>query len=304
MNKRILLLAALFCHQAYAQVAPYAFHLGKVRVTADATAMSIDTPVPIKVDILPGGHTWPLLTLDEEGTLYVGDRIVSSRQPERQLMPAGGRTDERSLALPHGYRITALDKGYRVSRGRLACMFAPRQLGLDAGKSPFEALKDGNLVFRASERQLLVLSTWLGAEKEDTRYSVVDIDLPHCRTHATPLGNPDLLVELNGSSGGGWWITGSIEQTLLQSKDGRNWRRVALPSQLSSLISAYMVSPDDIWLAGILPGALDDERNPLIIHSSDGGKHWKNITRIDPVLARMPPGWLEGWQRLGEPIAR
>lgn len=213
MKERFILMAALLCHQAFGQVAPYEFHLGAVRVTADAATMVIHTPVPLNIQILPGGHTWPLLALDEVGNIYAGDKIVKSQQPDRTVQD-GEYDDENTVALSNDYRVTALADGYRVTKGSTVCTFAPRQLGLAGDKQPLAALKSANIVFRASARKLLALSTRLGAEKSDTSYSIIDIDLAHCRVHGTHLGNPDLLIELNESSGGGWWATGSIEQTL------------------------------------------------------------------------------------------
>jgi hypothetical protein len=303
MKNRLILMALLVCHHAFAQVAPYTFRLGAWRANADATAISIQTPIPLRVRILPGGHTWPVLTLDEAGSVYVGDRVVAANESDK-LSSSVSHPDERVVALPHGYRVTALANAYRISRGRNVCTLAPRELGLAGDKGPLEALKYGNVVFNASDRQLLALSTWLGAEKSDTTYSVIDIDLVHCRVHGTSLGNPDLLVELNRSAGGGWWVTGSIEQTLLRSENGRDWRPVALPEDLSSLVSAYIVDSSNIWLAGILPGSLDNDNDPLLIHSSDGGKSWKNISRADPVLKTLPIGWFEGWRRLGHPVGK
>lgn len=301
MKNGLILMVALLGQQASAQVAPYAFHLGALRVTADATTMQIHTPVPVKVSILPGGHTWPLLTLDEAGNIYVGDSIIQSRQPDR-IVRAVERSNENVVALSNGYQVTVLPNAYRIAKGPTTCTFAPRQLGLGDDKQPLDALKSTNIVFRASDRKLLALSTRLYEEKSDTRYSIVDIDLPHCRVRSTSLGTPDLLVELNESSKGGWWLTGSIEQTLLQSKNGKDWRRVILPKSLSSLISAYIVDPKNIWLAGMMPGGQDDD--PSLIHTSDGGKHWKYISRTDPILKELPAGWLEGWRRIGRPIGK
>lgn len=295
-----LLLALALCQPVFAQVAPFTYRLGALPVKEDAHRISIATRPPLNIRILPGGHTWPLLSLDEQGNVYAGDRAVTAwPSPEASPAPRQG-IDESTLALPRGYRVTALAHAYRVVHGSTSCTLRPAQLGLADGKQPLEALKDGNVVFRASDRKLLALATWLGADNSETRYAIADIDLAACRVRTTKLGNPDLLVELNWSPGGGWWVTGSIEQTLLRSKDGLHWQPMALPGSVSSMTSAYIVDERDIWLAAGLPE--QGENDPMIVRSTDGGKTWKNIPRGDRALARMPKGWLEGWRRTGTPL--
>lgn len=299
MKYAVICGALMLCQQALAQVASYTYRLGELQVTEDAKNIVIAAANPLHIQILPGGHTWPKLALDEQGNLYVGDKVVASRGPAGLPSSAHGKPGEGVLAMPHGYRITALEQTFQVVRGTQGCTFSPRQLRLSNDKQPLDALRLSNIEFGASAHKLLALSAWLGAEKSDTRYTIVEIDLAKCRTRHTKLGNPDLLVELNFSSRGGWWVTGSIEQTLLHSKDGRRWRPVALPADLSSLVSAYIVDARHIWLAGILDSGDDD---PLIVYSDNGGKSWKNITHTDPALAQLPRGWLEGWRRVRQPV--
>ena len=301
MRKWLVLTSILLCPLVFAQVAPFRYRLGALPVKEDATSIVIEAPHPLHIDILAGGHTWPLLNLDEDGNIYVGDRIVNARQPQNIFSYSHKGGGEKTIALSHGYRVDIHDKAYQFTKGRVACTLAQRQLGLSGTRDAFDALKHGNIVFRASDQKVLALAARLGDDNSETTYSVFDIDTGHCRAHRTELGNPDLLVELQWSPGGGWWMTGSIEQTLLHSTDGRHWYPVALPKSISSLMSAYIVDDREIWLAGILPPDSRDD-DPLIIHSSDGGKSWKNIHREDPVLKRMPVGWLEGWRRLGQPV--
>jgi len=49
------------------------------------------------------------------------------------------------------------------------------------------------------------------------------------------------------------------------------------------------------WLAGIL-GSFDDYPNELV-YSADGGMTWTNLKKDDPLLAKVPAGWLEGQKR-------
>jgi hypothetical protein len=268
-------------------------------VTEDAKSIVIHMSTPLSIQLLPGGHTWPLLSLDEDGKIYVGATIIDSK---RSKFLSDDVNNQTALALPHGYSILENEGGYRISHGARTCMFSQQQLGLNGKKSNIQALKDGNLIFSSSDQKLIALVTRFGENDNADTYLIDTIDLDKCKVSFESLGNPDLLVELGNSRQGGWWLTGSVEQTLLRSKDGKNWRNVVLPSDLSSLVSSYTVNDQEIWLAGILPSSRDDD--PLLICSEDGGKTWRNIQRNDPLLTRVPSGWLEGRKRLAHTIGR
>lgn len=299
MKIKVLCVGLMLYKHAMAQVDPFIYHLSTLQVREDAENIVIHATRPIHIQVLPGGHTWPRLTLDEQGSIYVGDKVIPFGGSGGPSSTSIANANERTLALPHDYRVTALEQAFQVVRRKTTCTFSSQQLGLSKDKQPLEALKDGNLVFSTSKHKLLALSTWLGADNSKTRYTIVDMDLAKCRTRRVNLGNPDLLVELGSSARGGWWVTGSIEQTLLHSKDGRHWRPFPLPAGLSSLLSAYIVDARQIWLAGSLDSG---EKDPWIVYSNNGGKSWKNVTRTDPVLAQLPRGWLEGWRRLGHSV--
>jgi hypothetical protein len=296
MRRVFVLASVLLSPSVWSQVAPFDYHLQAVRITEDAKSIVIHMPTPLFVQVLPGGHTWPLLTLDEDGRIYVGSTIIDSRHGKVLSFGAS----ETSLALPHGYNVSAGKGEYRISRGTKACPLSQQQLGLNGRKSNIQALKDGNLIFGASDHELIALVTQFGGDNSEDTYLIAAIDLGNCKVSRASLGNPDLLVELGRSKQGGWWLTGSIEQTLLRSKDGRYWHKVVLPANISSLVSSYVVNDQEIWLAGILPGNRDDD--PLLIYSGDGGKRWRSIARNDPLLERLPNGWLEGRKRLGQVV--
>ena len=91
-------------------------------------------------------------------------------------------------------------------------------------------------------------------------------------------------------------MTGASEHTLLRSANGLRWRKIALPDETFSLVSSYLVDDNELWLAAYL----DDVEDYLgLTYSSDGGRHWKSLQKGDPLLARLPRGWLEGHKRAG-----
>ncbi|WP_338768314.1 hypothetical protein [Massilia sp. METH4] len=299
MKKIIALVMLSWLNVTCAQVAPFTYKIGSISIAEDESSLQLKASAPLKVAILPGGSTWPRFGLDDDGHLYVGGTIIDSATGKlltRADLPSG-----LIQALPSGFRIEVNDQRFRISRAGKSCTFTREQLGLLRWKSSAEAFKDGNIKFEAHAQQLLALAARIGDDSRDKTYVINDIDVERCRISQTELGNPDLLVELGHSRHGGWWLTGSIEQTLLRSTDGRRWEKMALPDDISSLISSYIVNDKEIWLAAILPPL--NEADPLLIHTSDGGKNWRNVGRGDPLLTRLPEFWLEGKRRLAMPVA-
>lgn len=267
------------------------FRLGETVVTQNQRQIVIHAQTPVAITILPGGKTWPTLSLDEGGRIYAGGAVIEATSG-RQLSYLS-----TTQVLPHDVDVNAKGSTYRFRRAGKECYLSLKQLRLGDQKNALDALKDANLVFSSSPTALLALATQFGPDGRVGNYLVERIDVDRCRaTVEHHLGNPDLLVELAHSTRGGWWITGSIEQTLLQSNDGRQWRKVNLPTDLSSLISSYIVDKNEIWLAAILPD--EDELSPhLLVYSGDGGRSWRNLVAYDPLLAKVPAGWLEGQRR-------
>jgi hypothetical protein len=192
--------------------------------------------------------------------------------------------------------VRATNTGYDLAQGDSRCAVPYEKLGGPKGRTPAEALQESNVNFTASQSRILALGASFLDDGQTLRYQLHSIDTRSCKvTLAARLGNPDLLVELGHTERGGWWITGSIEQTLLLSKDGQKWRKARLPKGLSSLVSSYVEDDKQIWLAGIL-GDIDAHPN-LLVYSPDGGKHWISLKKNDPLLAKVPVGWLEGQKR-------
>lgn len=286
----LLLCGAMLAPAARAQKA-FDYRLGNTAVTEDMRRMVIHAQPPQTVEMLPGGKPWPLVALDEAGRLYVGGSVVDTASG-RLLRSAPG------VSLPYGVQLAVAPDGYRITRaGGRACVLSLKQLGLSGGKNALQALQDANIAFAAAPRRVLALSTQFGADGNVAGYTVAGIDTAACKVaHSARLGNPDLLVELNRSSAGGWWITGSSEQTLLRSSDGRRWRKVELPAALSSLVSSYVVNDKEIWLAAALGG--DTGEHPyMLVYSGDGGSSWASLRKDDPLLGKLPPAWLEGQRR-------
>lgn len=287
----IIFMLSLIAPIASADETSFSYHLGAMKVVEDYDKIVVYSTPSVVVSILPGGPTWPALSLDETGRIYAGNVVID---------PLTGHLATNLTAtrvLPHGVTVTQTKNGFMLGHAGTRCALSLQQLGMDRSRSPLLALKHHNIDFSSTATGLLALVKQFGHDGDTPNYLVQEIDLDSCRiVFRASLGNPDLLVELGHSTEGGWWITGSIEQTLLQSNDGRHWRNATLPAGLSSLVSAYVVNLNEIWLAAILPEGEEDIPY-LLVYSGDGGHTWRNLIKDDPLLARLPPGWLEGQKR-------
>ena len=289
----VLLASALVNIDVQAQMATMHYKVGNVAFSEDARHIQIHSKPQVGIEVLPGGHTWPRLQLDESGRIFAGSTAIEPATgkhiaPHKEDAPG-------SVLFPNNLAVTPTTRGYEIRHHQARCSLPSKRLGAPSGRSSFEALQVANIKLAASEDKVLVLVTSFLKDGQ-TRYHVRSIDPRTCKASlAATLGDPDLLVELGQSRRGGWWISGSIEQTLLTSKDGRKWTKVKLPEGLSSLVSSYVVDGKQIWLAGILDNS-DDYPNQLI-YSADGGASWINLKKDDPLLAKVPAGWLEGQKR-------
>lgn len=286
------------CCAALAQAAGAAvfdFRIGATGITEDEHGIVIHAHEPVKLEVRPGGRVWPPLVVDDGGRIYAGGKVIDALSG-RVLQAGGGGT----ITMPFGVQVAPEARGFRFRRSATPgrdCLLPLNKLNAGGGKPALQAMKDANVAFASSPQGVVGLATHFGANGKVSGYTASLIDTISCKVaHSTPLGNPDLLVELAASKSGGWWITGSIEQTLLRSADGRRWRKVHVPQQPSPLVSSYAVNDKEIWLAAAQAG--DDEDKPyMLTYSGDGGVSWASLRRDDPLLGRLPPAWLEGQRR-------
>jgi hypothetical protein len=290
----ILFMLSLMVPTAVADITSSSYHVGATKVIEVDHNIFVHSKPPVTVTILPGGTTWPALSLDEAGRIYAGNVVIDPARAKLTTNP------KATLVLSHGVTITDAKSGFLFEGAGTRCTLSLQQLGLDRSEAPLFLLKHHNISFSSTGVGLLALVRQFGQDGRIANYLIEEIDLRSCRiVFRESLGNPDFLIELGHSTEGGWWITGSIEQTLLQSDDGRHWHKVSLPVGLSGLVSAYVANPREIWLAGIL---LEDGEFSAysLLYSGDGGGTWRNLIKDDPLLVSLPSGWLEGHKRRGQ----
>jgi hypothetical protein len=277
------------------------YAVGKVAFEESAVGITANMPdgSSLQVETLPGGKVWPLLQLDEYGRLYIAGTVIDT-QSGKKILPALGKPglkENQRIRYPYGLSVAAEGGNLAFFQHGARCSIQANALARTNDKSPLELLKDQNISFAVSDKAVLALATRFGEDGAVSGYSVKGIDIQHCKlAFDTDLGNPDLLVEFGWTKAGGWWLTGSVEQTLLRSTDGRHWARQELASGVYSLTSSYVASPNEIWLAAGLTGKTKDS-DAMLVHSADAGKTWSNIGHGDQLLKRLPPFWLEGIKR-------
>lgn len=292
----LLILSLSLCQAACAQSDDFRYKVGNTVFSENKQRLVIHTVPPTLIEIQPGGKLWPPVLLDEAGRIYAGRAVIDAKSGNG-ISGKNAASDAVLVQYPHAVQVEASADGYRITQNRRHCVFSAKNLGLGKEKSALAFLKDGNVRIATSGRKVLALVTQFSDEGTVSAYQVDSIDLASCKVSSVKkIGNPDLLVEIAASSHGGWWITGSIEQTLLRSRDGKTWSKVPLPHELSSLISSYAVSQNEIWLAATL--ASDTELNPyMLVYSANGGKTWTSLRKDDPLLKKLPSAWLEGHKR-------
>jgi hypothetical protein len=231
---KVLLLTSLACAlPAAAQFAPYTFHIGKLAFheKPDLQTITLPSSRTLNVTLLPGGGEWPPVILAENGQISVGTVLIDSA--------SGAVLSESAQA--RGLTVTPDKGGFSLRRNGRRCTLSRAALGLSAAMSPLNYLKSRHVQIVASDSEVLTLTRQDSDDpaKDRHAYAIKKIDMRACKVSATrALGDPDYLIELGWTSKGGWWLTGSIEQTLLRSRDGLTWTTVPLRGDAMGLISS------------------------------------------------------------------
>lgn len=299
MKKNSLMwIVLLACSTACAQSARTSYKIGGTLVQEDSESVVLHTNPPVHMQILPGGRTWPPLFIDENGSIYTGEGVFDSASG-RLHHTAKKRSGEIVVEYPEALSVTVRKNGYLFRQGNYTCLVQPKSLGLGGSKTALDFFKDANFTIVPSDSQILAL---VGPPSDaETKYHISKIDLASCKVATLAnIGDPDYLVEMGWSKQGGWWLTGSVEQTLLRSNDGKTWTSARLPPGLSALVSAYAVNANEVWLAAGLQSGTP--ANPyMLVYTVDGGKSWSSPRLNDPLLLKLPLAWRAGYQRVASP---
>jgi hypothetical protein len=296
--KNILLALLIACTGAVATAGMpvHKYQIGKVAFAETTRGINMSLPAgrSVAVTTVLGGLVWPPVQLDENGQISAGNLLLDSATGN-----VLARHPKGPIALANGLSVSAGTKSFTLMRGTTRCQLSRADLGLAADLSPLALLRSRYLHLATSDQEVLALTHRQFDEPAGNRnaFAVRKIDLAACKVVASAdLGDPDYLIELAWSKKGGWWITGAKEGVLLRSNDGIAWRQTPVDPSISSIMSAYLVDPDTIWLAAIMPAQGDADAYELL-YSRDAGATWNGARPGDAVLRTMPPYWLEGARR-------
>lgn len=275
------------------------FSVGKIRVleSNDRLLFSSLDGSKVTVRIEPGGVMWPPLVIEDTGRVNVGRYLFDAKSGQSLARSGIGPPD--ILNLGHGVTVQLKTESLHVRRGGRFCKFSNSKIGFSNTAPLADLIKNSDLLLATSDSDMLAL-TRKTRETEDGRrreYTVKKFDMNRCAVQVLQdLGDPDYLVEMDWSKDGGWWITGSKEQTILRSADGSTWTQVTVNEGIASLFSTYIVNANEIWVAAMMVAPPGSEQFDLA-YSPDNGANWIGVRRGDPVIAKMPPFWLEGVRR-------
>lgn len=226
------------------------FAMGKLGITAKNNSITLapNNSEAIRIESIGGKH-WPWIFTDELGMIYSGDKIINTRT--RKVITNKSNPDLLILGSNYGVAPNNYEKSIKIFHKNRQCEISLKDLHLShIEKNAKDLLRDKNIVFASSTDVLVALVALLEDQISETSYEAFVIDPDSCLVVSSEnLGNPDLLIELGWTPKGGWWITGSIEQTLLRSDDGKKWLPIKLPKEISSLVASYISDENTIWLA-------------------------------------------------------
>lgn len=299
--KQVVFLVATSCVAAcsIADTPAQSFSIGKLRVTESGDHLLISSIDGSKVSVRvePGGVLWPPLVIEDTGRVNVGRFLLDAKSG--RVFANSSKGEQDFLNLGHGVSVQLKKGSVNVRREGKLCTIAISKFGFEGAAPPADLIKNSDLLLATSDTDMLVLTrkTVEAAEGRRMEYAVKKIVMSRCAVDLLEdLGDPDYLVEMDWSKRGGWWITGSKEQTLLRSGDGKKWTQVPMHEDISSLFSAYIVDANEIWVAAMMAGAKGSEPFELA-YTLDNGASWIGVHPGDPATAKIPRFWLEGARR-------
>jgi hypothetical protein len=115
-------------------------------------------------------------------------------------------------------------------------------------------------------------------------------DLGKCNMLASSFIKPEDTASFfeYRASQAGWWLLGSQDATMLISSSGKTWQKLTLPKAMSSVLSAYWPSKDELWVLG--NDLVGKELKLAFYKSTDQGHSWKTVKLEQEAI---PTTWFE-----------
>lgn len=299
--KKLALLAMGSCIAACgtAGTPAQSYSLGKLRIveSSDLLVISAIDGSKARVRIEAGGGLWPPLVIEDTGRVNAGSVQLDAKSG--RVLTKDGAVAKDVLQLGHGVTAQLRKESIQLQREGKRCTIAVSKFGLSNPMPPADLIRARDLLLATSDSDTLALTrnTVEGPEGRRREYAVKKVDMARCSVKLLQdLGDPDYLVEMDWSKDGGWWITGSKEQTILRSADGSKWTQVPVNEDIASLFSTHIVNANEIWVAAMMVAPPGSEQFDLA-YSPDNGANWIGVRPSDPAMAKIPAFWLEGVRR-------
>lgn len=245
--------------------------------------------------VLPGGAMYPSLYISEYGDAVIANKVLNDKQA---FISKGD--DFNQFLISKSIQVnrdkSSINALFKIKDSKKECKIHFDKKN-EHSISFFDGLQKKGDLLVAANNQVGVLIASFDVDQKINGYQFILLDLIDCKLKKLDMGNPDFLSELGWTSKGRWWIVGATNQSLMRSENGTKWSNVKLPSDIYSLVSAYIVSKKEIWLAAGI-ASLTNEDDPMLIRSVNGGISWENIKRNTQEIEQVPAYWIEGQMRV------
>jgi len=246
--------------------------------------------------ILNGGWWSPHPYISMEGKITLGQRIFNNKTKKFEKK---SYSHEHFTMLSPDIKVASNKKHsvvsyYLTEKKPLRCIvnFDKAEYAEDTA---YSRIKNGAIqAVSGSGNEIGFLYELKKNENDNVSHYIFNlVNIKNCSFHEFNIPDDDFYSSLGWNNNGGWWIVGSIEQSLLNSLDGKKWNSISLPKGIYALTDAYFESPSKIWLSGGIAEITKDD-DPMLLYSDNSGRNWINISKQSPLLIKMPKYWIQG----------
>lgn len=244
-----------------------------------------------KIEIIGELKFWPWFVVGDNGVISAGNKDINTKTGEVTVVAS----NKGALSIGNGFILEIMGSNrLQLTKGGDSCRVNISNFGsFEAGVSILDLLRLGHLYIASADTYLVALTKNID-NYDSSEYRTSRIDFPSCEvTSANKLEDQDYFAEIGWTKNGGWWLVGSIEQTLLRSDNGLKWSEVNIPKNTNALLGAYPKTANEIWIAARIDPARAG-MGPMLAKTDDGGLTWREVTFQSKDLKGLPYYWLEG----------
>lgn len=290
---RKYILIVIFLGQCGASFGIDSINFGTLAIATGEQSLEIRSRSEVlkTIENVGGIYYWPWVNIGDDGVISAGNIDIFSETGVVKKLS----NDKSILSLGNGFSLKIKDRhSFFIKHEQYFCHFNSKEFGnFDSEYSIKDLFRLGFLRLSSANTYLIALSKYQN-NTDDFEYKTSRIDFPSCKVRASePLGQQDFFVELGWTNKGGWWLVGSVEQTLFRSNNGLHWDKINLPKDTQSIMSAYVKTDDEIWIAARI-NAESAGTGPMLAKSVDRGKTWIEVNFQSKDIKGVPYYWLKG----------